>query len=67
MAVVKVENATGLVKVEDMYIFQDVGKAINPDIIRGQLEGSCIQGLGYAVTESFDMYKGCPPPPIFPR
>ena len=29
----------------------DVGRAINPDIVEGQIHGSVLQGIGYALSE----------------
>ena len=34
--------------------FQDVGLALNPTAVEGQIEGSVVQGLGWALTEGFD-------------
>jgi xanthine dehydrogenase molybdenum-binding subunit len=39
---------------------QDVGRAINPRVIRGQIEGGVHMGLGYALSEAFDMANGQP-------
>ncbi|MEW5721957.1 MAG: molybdopterin cofactor-binding domain-containing protein [Thermodesulfobacteriota bacterium] len=60
LAVVEVEEATGRVEVKHLYILQDVGRAINPEIIRSQLEGSCLQALGYALTEKYELEEGIP-------
>jgi CO/xanthine dehydrogenase Mo-binding subunit len=40
--------------------FHDVGKALNPLKIKGQLEGSIVMGLGYALSEEFVMKDGIP-------
>jgi CO/xanthine dehydrogenase Mo-binding subunit len=34
--------------------FQDVGRALNPTAVEGQIEGSVSQGIGWALTEGFD-------------
>ena len=34
--------------------FQDVGKALNPIAVEGQIEGSVVQGIGWALTEGYD-------------
>jgi xanthine dehydrogenase molybdenum-binding subunit len=40
-------------KVERMVAVHDVGKAVNPQLCEGQIEGSLHMGLGYALTEDF--------------
>jgi CO/xanthine dehydrogenase Mo-binding subunit len=50
-AVVDVDTELGLVKVVELATAQDVGKAINPQAVEGQLEGGAAQGLGLAVME----------------
>jgi CO/xanthine dehydrogenase Mo-binding subunit len=42
---------TGKVKVLRVVAAQDVGKAINPVAVEGQIEGGLVQGLGYALYE----------------
>ena len=51
---VEVDTATGLVTVLRYTAFQDVGLALNPAAVEGQIEGSVVQGLGWALTEGFD-------------
>ncbi len=48
-----VDTETGQISVEKIYSTHDVGKAINPDQLRGQIEGGAIQALGYVLTEDF--------------
>ncbi len=50
---VEVDVETGAVSVEKVYSVHDVGRAINPDQVVGQVEGGVVQALGYAVTENF--------------
>ena len=40
-------------KVEKVVAAHDVGKAVNPALCEGQIEGSVHMGLGYALTEDF--------------
>lgn len=50
-AEVEVDTETGRVQVIKMVTAYDVGKAINPLSLEGQIEGGTIQGLGYAIME----------------
>ncbi|HRD78924.1 MAG TPA: xanthine dehydrogenase family protein molybdopterin-binding subunit, partial [Hyphomicrobiaceae bacterium] len=54
VADVEVDTATGQVTVLRFTAFQDVGRALNPPAVEGQIEGSVVQGLGWALTEGFD-------------
>ena len=51
---VEVDTETGLVTVLRYTAFQDVGLALNPAAVEGQIEGSVVQGLGWALSEGFD-------------
>jgi len=57
-ATVDVDVATGLVKVVQVATAQDVGKAINPQAVVGQVEGGIAQGLGLAVMEEVQVRDG---------
>ncbi|MGW1973975.1 xanthine dehydrogenase family protein molybdopterin-binding subunit [Streptomyces sp. NPDC001889] len=50
-AVVEVDTELGLVKVVELACAQDVGKALNPLAVAGQIQGGTTQGLGMAVME----------------
>ncbi|MFF2501843.1 xanthine dehydrogenase family protein molybdopterin-binding subunit [Streptomyces sp. NPDC058067] len=50
-AVVEVDTELGLVKVIELAVAQDVGKAVNPLSVIGQIQGGTTQGLGVAVME----------------
>lgn len=50
-AEVEVDLETGQVRVIRLVDVQDVGRAINPTLVEGQIEGGAYQGLGYALTE----------------
>ncbi|MFF0446735.1 xanthine dehydrogenase family protein molybdopterin-binding subunit [Streptomyces sp. NPDC004609] len=50
-AVVEVDTELGLVKVVELACAQDVGKALNPLSVVGQIQGGTTQGLGIAVME----------------
>jgi len=52
-AEVEVDVETGEVKILRLVSSHDVGRAINPMIVEGQILGGAAQGLGYALTEGF--------------
>ena len=52
-AVVRVDAGTGRVTVERLMIAYDVGRAVNPMMLEGQLVGGAVQGLGGALFEEF--------------
>ncbi len=53
IAVVEVDLDLGTVKVLDIVAAHDVGKAINPTQVEGQIQGGTIQGLGLALMEDY--------------
>ncbi|MCW3001944.1 MAG: xanthine dehydrogenase, molybdenum binding subunit apoprotein [Conexibacter sp.] len=57
-AVVEVDVELGLARVVELACAQDVGRAINPLALEGQLEGGSIQGLGLALTEELLIADG---------
>ena len=57
-ATVDVDVETGLVRVVQVATAQDVGKAINPLAVIGQIEGGIAQGLGLAVMEEVQLRDG---------
>jgi len=57
-AVVDVDTETGHVYVRDLIVADDVGKAINPQQLEGQIQGAAIQGMGHAVMEDFHQERG---------
>ncbi|HEX2236506.1 MAG TPA: xanthine dehydrogenase subunit D [Actinomycetota bacterium] len=57
-AVVDVDAALGLVRVVEIATAQDVGKALNPQAVEGQIEGGIAQGLGLAVMEEIQVVDG---------
>jgi len=48
----------GLVRVVEMAIAEDVGRAINPLAVEGQIEGGIAQGLGLALLEELQVVHG---------
>ncbi|MCE1252827.1 MAG: molybdopterin-dependent oxidoreductase [Anaerolineae bacterium] len=57
-ALVEVNNQTGQVRVIEVVAAHDVGQAINPLAVEGQIEGGVMMGLGYALTERFVLDNG---------
>ncbi len=55
---VEVDLDTGHVRLLDVICANDVGKAINPQQVVGQIEGAVVQAAGYALMENFIMKDG---------
>lgn len=64
-AVVDVDVDLGLVKVVELACAQDVGKAMNPDAVLGQIHGGSAQGLGLALMEEIQVVDGAVRNPSF--
>ncbi|HEX9643800.1 MAG TPA: molybdopterin cofactor-binding domain-containing protein [Acidimicrobiia bacterium] len=64
-AVVDVDPELGLVKVVRVDTAQDVGKALNPQAVVGQIEGGILQGVGLAVMEELVVEDGVIRNPTF--
>ncbi|HXW41386.1 MAG TPA: molybdopterin cofactor-binding domain-containing protein, partial [Xanthobacteraceae bacterium] len=52
-AVVRVDRDTGAVAVERYFVAYDIGKAVNPMLVEGQISGGAAQGIGGALLEEF--------------
>lgn len=59
-ALVEVDTATGEVKVLRVVSAHDVGRAINPLALTGQIEGGIVMGLGNCLTENYIVQNGIP-------
>jgi CO/xanthine dehydrogenase Mo-binding subunit len=57
-AVVEVDLELGLVRVLQLAVAQDVGRALNPQSVLGQIEGGAAQGLGLALMEEVALVDG---------
>jgi xanthine dehydrogenase molybdenum-binding subunit len=55
---VEVNTQTGEVRVRQVIVANDVGKALNPLGLQGQVEGGIMMGLGNALTEKFIVEEG---------
>nr|MBC7243797.1 xanthine dehydrogenase family protein molybdopterin-binding subunit [Chloroflexota bacterium] len=58
IALVEVDTETGVVDVLKIWAAHDVGQAVNPDMIVGQIGGGIHMGLGYALIEEFIQLEG---------
>jgi xanthine dehydrogenase molybdenum-binding subunit len=56
IADVEVDPETGKVKILRFTAVQDVGKAIHPSYVEGQIQGGVVQGIGWALSEGY-FYK----------
>ena len=55
---VEVDLETGFIKILRVVSADDVGQAINPALVQGQIEGAVVQAEGYAITENFITREG---------
>ena len=55
---VEVDTGIGKVRLTHVVSANDVGKAINPQLVEGQIEGAIAQAQGYALMENFQMKDG---------
>jgi CO/xanthine dehydrogenase Mo-binding subunit len=55
---VEVDTETGHVRLLNVVCADDVGKAVNPQQVRGQIEGGVVQAAGYAILEDFIQKDG---------
>ena len=58
VADVEVDLETGHVKVKRLVSVNDVGKAVNPQLIEGQIEGGVAQAVGWTLLENFIQKNG---------
>jgi xanthine dehydrogenase molybdenum-binding subunit len=59
-ALVEVDTETGEVHVHKVVSSTDIGRAINPLMLQGQIEGGIVMALGNCLTESFILEEGVP-------
>jgi len=64
-ATVDVDTELGLVRVVEIVTAQDVGKAVNPQAVLGQIHGGTAQGLGLALMEEIQVVDGLVRNPSF--
>ncbi len=54
----EVDIETGLIQILEVISVNDVGRAVNPLNVRGQIEGGVVQATGYAILENFIQKDG---------
>ena len=57
---VAVDEDTGMVEVERVWVAHDCGRAINPLAVEGQVQGSVWMGMGQALSEETQYHEGLP-------
>lgn len=62
---VEVDDETGQVQVLKIVSAYDVGRAINPEMVRTQMEGGAVQGMSTALLEGLILQEGVPKNPNF--
>jgi 4-hydroxybenzoyl-CoA reductase subunit alpha len=60
VAQVRIDEDTGSVHVERIWVAQDCGKALNPLALEGQIQGAVIMGLGEGMAEETEYHEGLP-------
>jgi CO/xanthine dehydrogenase Mo-binding subunit len=58
VAEVEVDTVTGEVQVLGIWAAHDVGRAVNPKGVEGQIEGGIVQALGQALMEDYKLDRG---------
>ncbi|HWP25665.1 MAG TPA: molybdopterin cofactor-binding domain-containing protein [Xanthobacteraceae bacterium] len=58
VAEVEVDTVTGEVQVLGIWAAHDVGRAVNPQGVEGQIEGGIVQALGQALMEDYKLHEG---------
>ncbi len=60
IAEVEVDPETGQVTVQRVITANDIGLAVNPETVKGQVEGTVVQGMGFALNEELPRPEGLP-------
>jgi CO/xanthine dehydrogenase Mo-binding subunit len=55
---IEIDIDTGHLRIENVVSANDVGKAVNPQQVQGQIEGAVVQAAGYTVLEDFKQVDG---------
>jgi CO/xanthine dehydrogenase Mo-binding subunit len=67
VAEVEVDTATGEVQVLGVWAAHDVGRAVNPRGVEGQIEGGIVQALGQGLMEDYRLAQGQTTTPSFAK
>lgn len=54
----EIDTETGLIDILEVISVNDVGRAVNPVLVQGQIEGGVVQATGYAILENFIQKDG---------
>ncbi|MBT3224541.1 MAG: xanthine dehydrogenase family protein molybdopterin-binding subunit, partial [Proteobacteria bacterium] len=57
---VTVDTMSGKVTVDKVIVAQDVGRAVNPKLVEGQIRGAVAMGIGFALFEEYRVEEGFP-------
>lgn len=57
---IEIDRATGALKIAKAYSVLECGKALVPEVVRGQAQGGFAMGVGYALLESLPLYEDGP-------
>ncbi len=60
---VDVDPGTGMVTLDEISAVVDCGTVLHPAMAQGQVHGGMVQGIGFAMTEYFDLWNGQPTDP----
>ncbi len=55
---VSVDTGTGIIRVDRVVSTHDVGRSINPNLVKGQVEGAVVQAHGYVMSEDLQLRDG---------
>lgn len=55
---IELDEETGQIHILDVVVADDVGKAVNPQQVQGQIEGAVVQAAGYVLMENFIQENG---------
>ena len=57
---VEIERATGALRIAKAYSVLECGRALSPEVVRGQAQGGFAMGVGYALLENLPLYEDGP-------